>query len=381
MDSLPLIILLGAIQGSILGLVLFIYKMNRPTNRVLSLAILAVSTSLLLVYFQLTLDYKAYPFLIKLTLPLSLVFIPLIYIYTKIVTLGTAKMRIWDIKYFTPFLVVFTYNIPFYFGSAARKIAYYERENITNTPYIIDQIEIIIISLILLGFSLSIIALVLKMRQNFENEVANYKEKLIRLIAFIGWSIFVFILTDFLLSIFHLFGIAYPPILGFITAMGATFLIYFIGYYALLYPEIFKLPAIQQAKNTPISTTEAAKAPSYEDYLAKIIQYMEKEKPYKDSELTLASFAKQVNLPAYLVSKILNSKLELSFYNFINKYRIEEVKSELLKTASPQILIIAFEAGFNSKSSFYNYFKKHVGKTPKVFIKEKTTQAAVKKSI
>lgn len=376
---LSLIILLGAAQGGILSLVLFLSKFNKIANQILALAIFVVSIALLLAYFQFTLDYKVYTFLIKSTLPLSLLFTPLIYIYIKVITMEIDRFSFAEMKYFLPFLGIIGYNLPFYIGSSVQKIGYYERENITNSAYLTEQLEIILVSLILLGFSIAIVLLVLKMRSNFEREVANYREELIQLMFFVAWSVFAFILTGLVLSIFQVFGVNYPSILDFLTAIGTTFLIYFIGYYTLSHVQVFQ-PPIKISKKEEI--IETIKPTIYEGYLTKIIAYMEKEKPYKNPELTLSTFAEALNIPAYLVSKILNSELQLSFYNFINKYRIEEVKVELLKSDAPQILIIAFDAGFNSKSSFYNYFKKEVGTTPKRYIMDyKSEKITTKKSI
>ena len=64
----------------------------------------------------------------------------------------------------------------------------------------------------------------------------------------------------------------------------------------------------------------------YDDYLTKITVQMEGEKAYRNPDLTLQNFSEKVKIPSYLVSKIINSKTDLNFYNFVNKYRIEEVK-------------------------------------------------------
>ncbi len=152
-NILSLIILLGAIQGGILSVVLYRSRFNQTANKVLAAAIFAVSIALLLAYFQLTLDYKEYQFQIKSILPLSLIFIPLIYVYTRLNTKEDSKLSISDIKYFLPFIVVFIYNMPFYFGSADNKIAYYTRESISNSALLTDQIEIIIVSFIILAYS------------------------------------------------------------------------------------------------------------------------------------------------------------------------------------------------------------------------------------
>ena len=368
-NILSLIILLGAVQGGILSVVIYRSKFNQPANKVLSVAIFVVSIALLLTYFLLVLDYRQYPFLIKSTLPLPLIFVPLLYLYTRLCTKENKKLTLSDLKYFIPFLVVLIYNIPFYFGSPARKIAYYENENLYNASLFSDQLEIILVGIILFAFSVLIVSLVFRMRKNFENEVSNYREELIKLMFFLAWATFVFTLTGLILSLLRVAGITYPYLLDFLTAIGSTFLVYFIGYYTLLHPQIFH-PLKEEPEAKVPKPLQTVNESVYDDYLSKITVRMEQDKMYRDPELTLQSFSEKINIPSYLVSKIINSKTGLNFYNFVNKYRIEEIKKELLKSPSPQIIRIAFDAGFNTKSSFYNYFKKDTGVSPKDYISQ-----------
>jgi len=58
-----------------------------------------------------------------------------------------------------------------------------------------------------------------------------------------------------------------------------------------------------------------------------------------------------------------------NFCEFINGYRIEESKRQLFDPARQErsILDIAYEVGFNSKSTFNSAFKKHTGPKPSEF--------------
>ncbi|MEM8895131.1 MAG: AraC family transcriptional regulator, partial [Bacteroidota bacterium] len=74
----------------------------------------------------------------------------------------------------------------------------------------------------------------------------------------------------------------------------------------------------------------------------------------------------------------INEQEGVSFSDFINKYRVEDAKKLLSSGRSKQVTILAIslEAGFNSKTAFYNTFKKFTGQTPTEFIKENRQQAA-----
>ena len=93
---------------------------------------------------------------------------------------------------------------------------------------------------------------------------------------------------------------------------------------------------------------------------------MEEEKLFQETELNLQQLADQLKYPAYLVSQAINLKLNKTFYDLVNGYRIEEAK-RLLTDPSNQnykILSVGFDAGFNSKTTFNTVFKKYTGYSP-----------------
>lgn len=106
-------------------------------------------------------------------------------------------------------------------------------------------------------------------------------------------------------------------------------------------------------------------------YMRTLNNWMEAEKPFKNSNLSLADLAEKLELPGYTISEILNRLLKQNFYEYVNNYRIEEFKRLLLepKYENIKFLNIAFDVGFNSKSTFNTSFKKFTGKTPSEFKK------------
>ena len=98
---------------------------------------------------------------------------------------------------------------------------------------------------------------------------------------------------------------------------------------------------------------------------------MEKEKLYKNPYLTLPELAKKLKLSANTLSQVLNGYCGQTFYNFVNTYRVEEVISMMRdpENDGKSILKLSIEAGFNTKSTFNNIFKKQTGMTPVEFRK------------
>ena len=87
---------------------------------------------------------------------------------------------------------------------------------------------------------------------------------------------------------------------------------------------------------------------------------------YLDPELSLPSLAQKLEMPVHELSRIINTALKKSFNDFINEYRVAEVIKRMQDPAYDWITLvgIAYDSGFNSKSTFNLIFKKITGKTP-----------------
>ncbi|HZL11158.1 MAG TPA: two-component regulator propeller domain-containing protein [Prolixibacteraceae bacterium] len=101
-------------------------------------------------------------------------------------------------------------------------------------------------------------------------------------------------------------------------------------------------------------------------------RYMEEKKPYLNADLKLADLAAEINYPVNEISQVLNQNLNQSFPDFINKYRVEEVKKRMENKEFEKFTLIAIaqQCGFNSKTSFYRIFKNETGKTPADYLKD-----------
>ncbi|WP_192877700.1 two-component regulator propeller domain-containing protein [Arenibacter hampyeongensis] len=93
---------------------------------------------------------------------------------------------------------------------------------------------------------------------------------------------------------------------------------------------------------------------------------MDMDKVYLDSELGLAQLAEKIEVSTNHLSLLLNDYIGKNFYDYINHYRVEEVKKRL-KDPNYQkqtLSSIGGDCGFNSKSAFNRIFKNLTGKTP-----------------
>lgn len=105
-------------------------------------------------------------------------------------------------------------------------------------------------------------------------------------------------------------------------------------------------------------------------YADMLQEYMNRKKPYLDNKLTLKQLSESLRISTNHLSQIINEQLNCSFFDFINEYRVEDIKQKLENKEYENftILALAYECGFNSKSSFNSTFKRFTGCTPKQFI-------------
>ncbi|MCK4761751.1 MAG: helix-turn-helix domain-containing protein [Candidatus Aminicenantes bacterium] len=109
-----------------------------------------------------------------------------------------------------------------------------------------------------------------------------------------------------------------------------------------------------------------------DECIEKLRKLMENEKVYVDAGISLQSLAGKLSIPPHLLSQLLNERLRQNYFDFINSYRIEEVKMILKspKGERQKIDAVAFEVGFNTMAAFYKAFKKYTGKTPTEYKEE-----------
>ncbi|PWN69377.1 AraC family transcriptional regulator [Chryseobacterium phosphatilyticum] len=173
--------------------------------------------------------------------------------------------------------------------------------------------------------------------------------------------------------------------------IAVALFIFFIGYFGIRQTGIFSntslphevlLPAVLETAAQPKKAdhiTETADRIKYEktkvdenkasEIQAELLVLMKEQECYKDPELTLGDLAGILNITPGILSQVINSREGKNFYDYINTLRIEAFKQLLLQPESRQytLLSLAFECGFNSKTSFNRNFKKITGMSPSVY--------------
>ncbi len=173
---------------------------------------------------------------------------------------------------------------------------------------------------------------------------------------------------------------------------------YLISYLGFKQPIIFDpertvhIPTWVKEKYPDLSESIKTDNPKYEksglkpevadEYVKTLLRYMEEEKAYLNGGLSIQDLSDELNIPKHYLTQVINENLKKNFYTFVNEYRINAVKEMI---SNPQydyltLLAIAYECGFNSKSSFNNTFKQITGLTPSEYKRsiEKSTPKAIR---
>jgi AraC-like DNA-binding protein len=168
--------------------------------------------------------------------------------------------------------------------------------------------------------------------------------------------------------------------IGFMDTLLYVAAIYGLSGFALLNPEAFRQPreaieavaaSLSLSKYRKSALTDA----DVERLLAKLEQEMRRAQAWRDSGLSLAALSRRIGASTNDVSQAINQGTSSGFYDYVNRYRVEDAKALLLDPAEARstILDVAYQVGFNSKSAFNSAFRKLTGTTPSLFRSRKTS--------
>jgi AraC-like DNA-binding protein len=173
-----------------------------------------------------------------------------------------------------------------------------------------------------------------------------------------------------------------------ISFIGLTILTFLFGVFGFHQPSIFEEVVHFSANNGTENSNGNSEPRKYlrsglkqkdvARYIKQLENHMTKVKPYLDRELSIFDLAKQLTIPRHFLSEVINEHMGKNFYNLVNDYRIEEVKRRLEdpKYKHLTILAIAYDSGFNAKSSFNTIFKDKTGMTPSEYQRQVTSKGS-----
>lgn len=191
------------------------------------------------------------------------------------------------------------------------------------------------------------------------------------------YIVYTFILSSLLIIFYSIFTQAES--LNIYINLFFLGVVYLVAHFSIkqkeIYPKGFDISENNSSESID-KKTNSSKNKLIEDaelllLKEKLLQIIQDEKPYLDSELNLIKLAELMQLSGHQLSYVINAGFEENFFYFINKYRVKQAE-ELLNNPEYDrwtILAIGFDSGFNSKTSFNTTFKKITSYTPSEYRK------------
>jgi len=366
-----LLIIIGILQGIIISFLLFVSKKNGRSNKFLALALLSfcfLSTKVLLHTLHLwdIAVFRFFPNAIELALA------PLVYFYITSLVNPEFRFKRRNCLHFIPFFISQTYAFFVYF-TIFNSSDFAEKDRIASS-LLFDQIKQLDEFLLLISITVYLFY--------GHKELKKYKKWLIDttsdgtfpdfswlqhifgLFIIIGFFSFINHSLDLFFHLKNTTSLHWDLLMLFIT-----FIIYYLGFKGYLQPDYdFSRRTVLTNDN---STTIVSDEKSTE-IIERLKKVMETDKAYLNPKLTIYELSNLLKTSERSLSQIINQHFKISFRDFINTYRLEEVKLKLndVSFKNMSILGIALECGFNSEASFYRVFKKYTGLSPKEFIKK-----------
>jgi AraC-like DNA-binding protein len=361
------LILAGVIQGIIFGLVVP-FSERYKAKSTLFLVALIVSYSLGNLQYllpdigKMSLQYM-YSFVY---LPLASIMAPLFYFYVTFFIDPDRKHTRFEKLLFLPFLVFLVITIVF------RILIIFNVAN--GSMYPIFKTIIDIHEIFSIGLTIAVLTVVLYKLYAFEKMNDAYKVEHIRpQLKWLKLTIgFIYILT-ILWAYLTFINLVYPEryISYYSLWLGLAASIYWLGHIGIykfgINNDRIRIRKYSLEKYTPVLVVQ-----SKNEHIKAFEHLLIHEKVYLDSKLSLEIVASNLEISPSHLSRTINNELGTSFSDYVNGLRIETAKNYLENPefSNYTMISIGLEAGFNSKSAFFDVFKKATGKTPSAYQKE-----------
>lgn len=392
-----MIIFTGVILAGFLSLILIRKKGKTLADKILLTWLISIAITLILFKLQTKEVRSDFPFFLGMTFPFPLLQWPFLYLYVLFLT-SKESFRVKHLLHFIPFLLSILLFSRYLLLADTEKLLIYNKD---GEGYEIEM-TINLIAIILSAIFYTVLSSIKlwKYKQSIKNEFS-YSEKIT-----LNWMFYLLIgMTCILFMV--LLGPNDQYIFSAVSGM-----VLFIGYFGIKQVGIFNqnvqlghyvdskshfsdsqgqltqseilssqitanslhemAAEVQKVKYEKSKISEQEKNSIHQ----RLTELMQKEQLYKNPQLTLSEVAQKISVHPNILSQIINSVEEKNFYDYINFQRIEEFKRIVFLPRKNQytLLSLAYECGFNSKTSFNRNFKKVTNLSPTEYLKLKNIQ-------
>lgn len=368
MDFIEPVLYIGISQSFFAGLLMATRRPFTRADRIMTAWVFLFCIEMMFALVNRTvLEMYAFPFI-------AFTYGPLLFMYVKHMTRPSLQFSPWNALHFIPFLTFFAVSVVFREEPIFDDLSgFFVRDRFI-------PLRIVYAVCFLLSVSVYSILSFLEIRHHqmrLQDEISYTSAKLtLNWLKILSTTFYTGYIVVFILGGIDIIGGLLPFDPYVLTFVLITFFSFAYSFYAIRQPEIFEFPAdtTEENGNVPPSATEryarsGLREEQAKEYLITLIRFMDEEKPYLNGDLTISDLSRKTGIPKYHITEVLNEKYGRNFFSFVNEYRVREVINRISdpKFQHYTILAIAFDAGFNSKSTFNSFFKAYTGKTPSAY--------------
>jgi len=371
MPNIDPVLYIGISQSFFAGMLISTKKPFTIANRLMAAWMFLICTELVIALLNSrVIEMYAFHFI-------SFTYGPLLYLYVRFMTDPGRKFNWLALLHFIPFVVFLTVSVIF------RELPLMKDLRNFFNPDRFISLRIVYSTCFFLSVTVySLLAFVLiGKHQRKLKDLVSYTSGVITLnwLKVLSISYYVTFLALFILGGLNMIGnfIPFDPyfvVFGFITIFSFAFSFYAIRQPVIYGHEVSVIDDENNGRETGKYVRSGLRDKQAEEYLEKLISVMETDKPYLNRNLSIQDLSQLTGISRHYITQVLNEKHGKNFFTFINEYRVKDVISRFNdpKNNHFTILAIAFDAGFNSKTTFNSIFKSLTGVTPSEY-REKST--------
>lgn len=372
---MEIILLIGAAESIFLFLLIAGKKQKQLPDFALGSMFLLYAFSIGLTWLELYNAKNNFPYPEVINLSWLILFLqgPALWLYVKSFTFQRFQLKPIYLLHLIPFLFFLVYHyFDFIRLPVAEKLALAEtgmfKEKLSYT------ISVLAIGIFTTGYNIWALILIRKYHKKLKQNFSSIEHIDLNWLRILVWaSIMVYLLNSILFVIDLFVQFATYQYLMLLTYSFASVYIFFLGYFGLQQGDVFTTNRFYTEKEDDGAETTGTSSERIHDeneFVNRLLIFMENQQPYLDPEISVLKLSDMLSVKPEYLSEVLNKRLNQNFFDFINKYRIEEFKVQALSASSRHLSIIgiAHNCGFNSKAAFYRAFNKFERTTPSAYV-------------
>jgi len=365
------VLYIGIAQSLFAGIIIATRRPQILADRYLAAWLFIIAIEMILAMVKLTwLEHLPYeiPFLV-----IPLVYGPLLFLYVRTLISEEPKWNWTDLAHFTPFILFL--GLAFLFRSGGD-----ENSSLpvwAHTGRLAKMIYELLIFASFTTYSIIVYVLLTRHRKAIHEEFSYSSGKItLTWLLFVSITVYASYLLTFLSAGVQMLVIHLPFDPKIFSFTGLTLFSFAFSFYGHRQARIFSRAGNvnNPMEDESVNSIKYAKSGLRGEDLRKLVNAMDglmaRKNLFLNPELSLTEVSEELLIPKHHLTQAMNTELGKNFYAYINELRVKKFMEMVVdpRYKDYTFLAIAFECGFNSKSTFNSVFKRVTSFTPSEYL-------------